>query len=220
MAYNDDDLFSENLVAPVRHSDEQLAARFVRQMGPSGGRSRTRKACHWDRTAPQWEFIASICALRSMNFDVSRRALDCACGCQSCVCPRNEFSFSTTNCMFCMLYRFSEHGGCRRMSWCMQAYSARRLRCWEKQWKRLAVQARYTRSLSDLEFDQALSLPTPHPFAVIFARRALGYQSFTIAPPFFKSCPYSMINSLGAAVPRPTEGSADFPMACLNCTYI
>ena len=34
---------------------------------------------------------------------------------------------------------------------------------------RLAVQARYTRSLSDREFDEALSLPSPHPFAVIFA---------------------------------------------------
>jgi hypothetical protein len=35
---------------------------------------------------------------------------------------------------------------------------------------RLAVQSRYTRSLSDREFDQSLSLPNPHPFAVIFAR--------------------------------------------------
>lgn len=86
-------------------------------MGPSGGRSRARKACHWKLTAPQWEAIACICALRSMNFDVSRQALNCACGCQSCVCPRNEFSFSTTKCMF---YRFSEHGGCRRMPWWMQ----------------------------------------------------------------------------------------------------
>ena len=28
----------------------------------------------------------------------------------------------------------------------------------------------YTGSLTDLEFDQALCLPSPHPFAVIFAR--------------------------------------------------
>lgn len=214
LAYNDDELFSQNLVAPVRHNDEQLASRLVRQMGPSGGRSRTRKACHWDRTAPHWEAIACKCALRS-NFDVSRGALDCACGCQSCVCSRNEFSFSTTK---CMVYRFSEHGGCRRMSSWMQTFSARRLRCWEKQWKRLAV--RYTRNLSDLEFVQALSVPSFCPFAVIFACWASGYQAFTIAPSFFKSCPSSMITSLGAAVPRTPEGSADFPKACLNCTYI
>lgn len=186
-------------------------------MGPPGGRSRTRKACHWNRTAPHWEAIACKCALRSMNFDVSRGALDCACGCQSCVCPRNEFSFSTTKRIF---YRFSEHGGCRGMSWRMQAFSARRLRCWEKQWKILAVRACYTRSLSDLEFVQALSLPIPQPFAVIFARWASGYQAFMIAPSFFKSCPYIMNTSLGAAVPRLREGSADFPVACLNCTCI
>lgn len=78
----------------------------------------------------------------------------------------------------------------------------------------------YTRNLSDLEFDQALSLPNPHPFAVIFVRWTSGYQASTIAPPFFKSCPYFMITSLGAVVPRPSEGSADFPLACLNRTYI